>query len=228
MQAEDAMLAMARDEDQFLVAEIGAPRVSAGRMLPMLGGALLLVAGAGLGAKAVFSFRDDEVTSLQAWRSRPSRTDVNGCTWDGDSCMSSKCCAKEGSRCWVKNRHWASCNETCSHNVKWGAGVDRRGYWAVTHTHVWDCIDLTADGIASTPAVVETTAKVVETTAKVVETTAKPAETTVKHRTFSLYDDDVGPTSQVVEYPKAGDRSQVVSSTAIPASTTAAVRWHSV
>jgi len=79
-----------------------------------------------------------------AWRSHHSqRFDPSGCTWDGDDCRSSRCCAKEGSRCFAKSRSWASCNETCHHYVRWEAGIDNRGRWAVTQLPVWDCMDLT-------------------------------------------------------------------------------------
>lgn len=93
----------------------------------------------------------DDVSSLYsrysrypAWRSHHSqRFDASGCTWDGDDCRSSRCCAKEGSRCFAKSRSWASCNETCHYNVRWEAGIDNRGRWAVTQHPVWDCMDLT-------------------------------------------------------------------------------------
>jgi len=107
----------------------------------------------------------DELTSLHAtrresmwdpsWRNRPSRFDEDGCTWDGDDCRASRCCAKAGSRCYLKSQHWASCNDTCSYNVKWEADEDRRGYWAVTSYPVWACVDLTATQAAVTKPVAE-------------------------------------------------------------------------
>jgi len=77
-----------------------------------------------------------------AWRDRVSRLDESGCTWDGDDCRRSRCCAREGSRCFMKNGHWASCNETCHPYTKWEAGVDNRGHWVATYSPVWQCVDL--------------------------------------------------------------------------------------
>jgi len=66
----------------------------------------------------------------------------HACTWDGQDCRNSRCCAKAGSKCYAKNSHWASCNETCYYNKKWD-GSRRHGYWKVTNYQVWDCTDLT-------------------------------------------------------------------------------------
>jgi len=88
----------------------------------------------------------------QAWRARGGRHDEHGCTWDGDDCRRSRCCAKEGSRCFVKNSRWASCNETCHFNVKWTAGADNRGYWVATTQQHWQCADLTALPVTLAPA----------------------------------------------------------------------------
>jgi len=117
-----------------------------------------MVAAGGMGGRAVLnSVRVQEVVSLShswdsAWRSKSSRTDADGCTWDGDDCRSSRCCAKAGSRCFEKNKHWASCNETCNSNVKWEGGKHGPGHWEVKKHHVWKCDDLTIDRVTAAPA----------------------------------------------------------------------------
>merc|ERR1712113_1151734 len=40
-------------------------------------------------------------------------TAYGGCQEDGLDCRYSRCCARQGSRCYVKDHHWASCNESC-------------------------------------------------------------------------------------------------------------------
>jgi len=64
----------------------------------------------------------------------------SSCTADGQDCTSSKCCAKEGSTCYRKNEHWASCNQTCNHNYMW-----ENGAWADKGKHIWDCTVLSAE-----------------------------------------------------------------------------------
>lgn len=104
----------------------------------------------------------DAMTSLHssgwyaAWTSRPQRVDENHCTWDGDDCRTSHCCSKPGSRCFVKNHHWASCNETCHTHRKWQGYVDRRGHWTVTDYPVWQCTDITAVAAPATATVTVT------------------------------------------------------------------------
>jgi len=90
---------------------------------------------------AVVTFHSYPWTS--AWHSRGVRFDANGCTWDGDDCRASRCCSKAGSSCYVKSSRWASCNETCSVNKKWGAGRNGHGVWMVTSYPVWSCQDIT-------------------------------------------------------------------------------------
>merc|ERR1719346_900084 len=108
-----------------------------------------MASAAFLGGRAALVSSHLEVTSFHAlpwysaWTSKPQRFDAASCTWDGDDCRSSRCCAKAGSRCFVKNHHWASCNETCHSHMKWQGMVDRRGFWRVTNHHVWDCTDIT-------------------------------------------------------------------------------------
>merc|ERR1712099_208483 len=54
------------------------------------------------------------------------------------------CCARQGSRCYVKDSRWASCNETCLSTTKW-EGSYHHGRWVHTHYPVWDCTDITAE-----------------------------------------------------------------------------------
>jgi len=65
-----------------------------------------------------------------------------GCTEDGHDCRYSQCCARQGSRCFVKNDHWASCNETCMPYTHWD-GPHGHGSWKRTSFPVWECIDIT-------------------------------------------------------------------------------------
>jgi len=208
---------VACDDEVLLSPETtGLPRVSSRRVWPMIGGALLLAAGAGMGAKAALSFHDGESISLHSshssWRDRLNRFDANGCTWDGDDCRSSKCCARPGSRCYVKSSHWASCNDTCHSHVKWTGK-----HWKTTSHAVWECTDLSASTTASASATAELATALPEVVT--VQATAPPS-------TYYLYDDNVN-SAQVLAYPKPGDRSEPVAAAAAPASTTAAVRFFS-
>jgi len=113
-------------------------------------GGIAIAACVGFSVRSVaVSSNVDAVTALHsapwyaAWTSRPQRVDENQCTWDGDDCRASRCCAKAGSRCYVKNHHWASCNETCHSHRKWQGFVHRRGHWTVTDHPVWQCTDIT-------------------------------------------------------------------------------------
>lgn len=81
------------------------------------------------------------------WRSFPDRfdrTDDQGCSWDGHDCMETRCCAREGSRCFQKDSLYAACNETCLSFTKW-EGSWHHGKWVHTHTPHWDCNDITQD-----------------------------------------------------------------------------------
>jgi len=226
--AMQAVAAMARDEDEVLLAEIDATQQPSGRRLwPWVGGALLLVAGGGVGSKAMLSSSTDDVTSLHshhhhyhsypAWMDQPERYDAAGCTWDGDDCSDSRCCAKPGSRCFVKSRHWSSCNETCHSNVKWEAGRDNRGHWTVTNYHVWECRDITVARSlpSSAPVTTLAPAPVAVAPATTPAPTSPPAQ-------FHYWDDNL---KKMLPYPKPGEES-APPSTASPASTTAGVRWH--
>jgi len=71
-------------------------------------------------------------------------TIYGGCQEDGLDCRYSRCCARQGSRCYLKNNHWASCNETCFPYTHW-EGVHRHGSWRATQYPVWDCTDITLE-----------------------------------------------------------------------------------
>merc|ERR1719297_612977 len=137
-------------------------RVRTMRVWPVVCGLALVGSAAWGGRTFLKSFEADDVLSLHedhwyaAWTSNPTRFDTQGCTWDGDDCRSSRCCAKAGSRCYVKNHHWASCNETCHTHRKWQGYVDRRGHWTVTDYPVWQCTDITAVAAPATATVTVT------------------------------------------------------------------------
>lgn len=62
---------------------------------------------------------------------------VMSCVADGENCMDSRCCENEGSSCFQKNEHWASCNATCSENNLWTADG-----WTDSGQKQWDCKEL--------------------------------------------------------------------------------------
>lgn len=45
------------------------------------------------------------------------------CTKDGENCLDSRCCQNDGSTCFRKNEHWASCNATCTSSYQWTDGA---------------------------------------------------------------------------------------------------------
>jgi len=65
-----------------------------------------------------------------------------GCPEDGHDCRAARCCARRGSKCYRKNHHWASCNETCLPYTHW-EGTHGHGSWKHTSYPVWDCTDIT-------------------------------------------------------------------------------------
>jgi len=67
---------------------------------------------------------------------------ASGCPEDGHDCRTARCCARRGSKCFVKNHHWASCNETCMPYTHW-QGTHGHGSWKHTSHRVWDCTDIT-------------------------------------------------------------------------------------
>ncbi|CAK0800143.1 unnamed protein product [Prorocentrum cordatum] len=62
------------------------------------------------------------------------------CTPNGESCALSKCCSEPGMKCYKKNDHWSSCNQTCNPNYLW-----METGWVKTNETVWDCEVITID-----------------------------------------------------------------------------------
>jgi len=67
------------------------------------------------------------------------------CVKAGENCMLSKCCSDPQDRCYSKDKHWASCNHTCSINSKWEDG----GWVDKGEEKVWNCTELVHDDAAS-------------------------------------------------------------------------------
>jgi len=205
------------DEEQLLV-NTSVVRSTHSRLWVYLGSSLLLGA-VGLGGRAALRSSSvvDEVVTLHgypwisAWPLRGARFDANGCTWDGDDCRASRCCAKPGSSCYLKNSRWASCNETCHVHRKWGAGRDGHGVWSVTSYPVWDCTDITRQVVVKTTDAPKTT----EQTTAAPATTALPDPTTQQSTTpksteapFQWSVSDTEPQDdQTVTYPVSGDEA---------------------
>ncbi|CAK0800116.1 unnamed protein product [Prorocentrum cordatum] len=59
---------------------------------------------------------------------------ASACSQNGESCAQTMCCSEPGAKCYKKNDHWSSCNQTCDPLSLWE--VDR---WVVTNETVWDC-----------------------------------------------------------------------------------------
>ncbi|CAK0805039.1 unnamed protein product [Prorocentrum cordatum] len=59
---------------------------------------------------------------------------ASACSQNGESCAQTMCCSEPGAKCYKKNDHWSSCNQTCDPFSLWE--VDR---WVVTNETVWDC-----------------------------------------------------------------------------------------
>jgi len=72
-----------------------------------------------------------EITADPVWSCK-----TLSCTADGDNCMTSRCCQQSGSQCYLKNEHWASCNQTCDTNMVWNHDG---GKWETSADPVWDC-----------------------------------------------------------------------------------------
>merc|ERR1711879_935264 len=62
------------------------------------------------------------------------------CSFDGSDCRQTGCCARDGSKCYRKNDHWASCDETCLSFSRWS---HHHHHWVHTSEPVWDCTVLT-------------------------------------------------------------------------------------
>lgn len=72
--------------------------------------------------------------------SNPGGLAQDQCTKAGENCMLSKCCVQEGHTCYKKDDHWASCNLTCSSNMKWETDG-----WVDKGEKVWACDELSHD-----------------------------------------------------------------------------------
>lgn len=176
--------------------------------------AVLACAGIGVRMTAEHSSHLSDVSSLYsypwfpAWRRHADRVDSQGCTRDGDDCRHSRCCMQAGSTCYVKNRHWASCNETCQPNRKWEAGPDKIGHWVTKSHHVWECYPLSR----ATTAAPTTAAPVVVVEEPVkVETTKSP---------YTIYDERKDFRTQAY-----GQRDTPPKSSSAVASTPAPITW---
>lgn len=209
-------------EDEAFLPPSSSP---ARRVLPYVG-AFAVVFTAGMGSHSMLtSGHVSEAVTLsghdgfpwyRAWRSRPSRLDSNGCTWDGDDCRDSKCCSKPGSHCWVKNHHWASCNETCSPYVHWQGhhDRDRRGFWVATHHPVWQCLDITRAVVQTVPTTVVPDTPALPPVPTTVPTTKAPPGLRVHDREVSRDGGEISMVSKT--YPKEGESTVARDSSMLP------------
>merc|ERR1712127_881062 len=60
----------------------------------------------------------------------------NACSFNGESCLETKCCAESGMTCYKKNEGWASCNATCNEKMMWNTSTNKFEEQA---EKVWDC-----------------------------------------------------------------------------------------
>merc|ERR1719210_1752384 len=147
-------------DDDILTSSTSSSTVRVFRFAPMVGAiTALVVVGVG-GHGVLHAIRAQDSSSLYShhglwsWPHHHFHVDANGCSWDGDDCRYSRCCASEGSRCFVKSQHWASCNESCHAHVKWTAGRDGKGHWAATSHREWACYELSRKSHIPTPETV--------------------------------------------------------------------------
>jgi mevalonate kinase len=63
----------------------------------------------------------------------------NACSFNGESCLETKCCAESGMTCYKKNEGWASCNATCNEKMMWNTSTNKFEEQA---EKVWDCTEL--------------------------------------------------------------------------------------
>merc|ERR1740123_492106 len=138
MELETGVEALVHEEEQALIQAGGGVRGRGVRASSLLGASFIVVAGAG-----TVWWRGNERISMRGVIGRsedesggPTDNEVadSQCTGNGEDCSSSKCCLTEGSTCYKKNKHWASCNQTCNHNNKWEDGA-----WVDKGEHIWDC-----------------------------------------------------------------------------------------
>merc|ERR1740121_3056002 len=70
---------------------------------------------------------DDEVEEKSGDEAQENEADASAeaeeveCSGDGEDCRTSKCCQREGTVCYEKNEHWASCLAECTPGMilKW-------------------------------------------------------------------------------------------------------------
>ncbi|CAK0807686.1 unnamed protein product [Prorocentrum cordatum] len=62
---------------------------------------------------------------------------ASACSPNGESCALTMCCSEPGAKCYKKNDHWSSCNQTCNPYSLWT--VDG---WVTTNETVWDCEEI--------------------------------------------------------------------------------------
>lgn len=185
-------------DEELLLVEGGGSRTAARRVWPAIcAGAVFAVVLVGWGIRRMrvsSPVLGDDVTSLHeyswypAWRTHLRRYDHDGCTLDGDDCRSSRCCAKAGSRCFVKNHHWASCNETCQINRKWQGSIDRRGHWITTYHPVWECADITVTRVVAEVSVTEVPTTAAPVKEEVVTVTVPAPAPTNPPSSYSIYE----------------------------------------
>jgi hypothetical protein len=63
----------------------------------------------------------------------------NACSFNGESCLETKCCAESGMTCYKKSEGWASCNATCNEKMMWNTSTNKFEEQA---EKVWDCTEL--------------------------------------------------------------------------------------
>merc|ERR1740129_1271092 len=147
--------ALVHEEEQALIPASSGVRGRGVRASSLLCASVLLVTGAG----AVW-WRGDQRISMRGVIGRSDGESASGteneaadatseeaespCAADGQSCLESKCCASEGSTCYQKNKHWASCNQTCNNNFMWDNGA-----WVDKGEHIWKCAVLSENEVAA-------------------------------------------------------------------------------
>lgn len=67
------------------------------------------------------------------------------CTDSGEQCAGSRCCRHSGSKCYVKDKNWASCNATCSPHRRWDEAARA---WVDSSKKEWECKELLPGGSA--------------------------------------------------------------------------------
>jgi hypothetical protein len=50
-----------------------------------------------------------------------------GCSWEGEDCTNTKCCKRQGFKCFKQDEKWAGCGDTCENMMKYNPGT------------TWDC-----------------------------------------------------------------------------------------